>query len=59
MGRHVIPNILPPLLVQAAFIIGFAMLAEASLSFLGLGVQPPQASWGSHVELCVSDHQPI
>ncbi len=47
MGRHVIPNILPPLLVQAAFIIGFAMLAEASLSFLGLGVQPPQASWGS------------
>ncbi|MCY3967655.1 MAG: ABC transporter permease [bacterium] len=47
MGRHVIPNILPPLLVQAAFTTGFAMLAEASLSFLGLGVQPPQASWGS------------
>jgi ABC-type dipeptide/oligopeptide/nickel transport system permease subunit len=47
MVRHVLPNALPPLLVQAAFTSGFAMLAEASLSFLGLGVQPPQASWGS------------
>lgn len=47
MVRHVVPNALPPLLVQAAFTIGFAMLAEASLSFLGLGVQVPQASWGS------------
>lgn len=47
MLRHVLPNALPPLLVQAAFTTGFAMLAEASLSFLGLGVQAPQASWGS------------
>lgn len=47
MVRHVLPNALPPLLVQAAFTTGFAMLAEASLSFLGLGVQTPQASWGS------------
>lgn len=47
MIRHVLPNALPPLLVQAAFTTGFAMLAEASLSFLGLGVQAPQASWGS------------
>jgi peptide/nickel transport system permease protein len=45
--RHVLPNALPPLLVQGAFTLGFAMLAEASLSFLGLGVQPPTSSWGS------------
>ncbi len=45
--RHVIPNIAAPIVVQAALAAGFAMLAEASLSFLGLGVQPPQASWGS------------
>jgi peptide/nickel transport system permease protein len=47
MIRHVLPNALPPLLVQGAFALGFAMLAEASLSFLGLGVQPPTSSWGS------------
>ena len=45
--RHVLPNALPPLIVQASLSAGFAMLAEAGLSFLGLGVQPPQASWGS------------
>lgn len=45
--RHVLPNILSPLLVLIALSSGFAMLAEASLSFLGLGVQPPAASWGS------------
>jgi ABC-type dipeptide/oligopeptide/nickel transport system permease subunit len=45
--RHVLPNALPPLIVQASLSAGFAMLAEASLSFLGLGVQPPQSSWGS------------
>ena len=45
--RHVLPNVLPPLLVQIALTSGFAMLAEASLSFLGLGVQPPDASWGT------------
>jgi peptide/nickel transport system permease protein len=47
MLRHVLPNSLPPLLVQAAFTIGFAMIAEAGLSFLGFGVRPPDASWGS------------
>ncbi|GAA0998123.1 ABC transporter permease [Acrocarpospora macrocephala] len=45
--RHIIPNALPPLIVQVSLATGFAILAEASLSFLGLGVQPPQASWGS------------
>jgi peptide/nickel transport system permease protein len=43
---RILPNVLPPLLVQISLAAGFALLAEASLSFLGLGVQPPQASWG-------------
>ena len=47
--RHVIPNTLSPLTVQLAVTAGYAMLAEASLSFLGLGVQPPDASWGSMI----------
>lgn len=45
--RHVFPNILPPLLVQVSLAGAFALLAEAGLSFLGLGVQPPDSSWGS------------
>ena len=45
--RHVLPNVLSPLIVQISFAAGTAMLAEASLSFLGLGVQPPDASWGA------------
>lgn len=45
--RHVLPNILPPLLVQATLAIAEAIIAEASLSFLGLGQQPPNPSWGS------------
>jgi peptide/nickel transport system permease protein len=44
---HVLPNILPPLLVQATLAIAEAIIAEASLSFLGLGQQPPNPSWGS------------
>jgi peptide/nickel transport system permease protein len=44
---HVIPNIIQPVLVQIAVLMGFALIAEASLSFLQLGVQPPTASWGS------------
>ena len=47
MVRHVLPNTLPPLLVQLSLAMGFAILAEASLSFLGLGTQPPDPSWGS------------
>jgi peptide/nickel transport system permease protein len=47
MGRHILPNILQPLVVQAAIGMAGAVLAEATLSFLGLGVPPPTASWGS------------
>jgi peptide/nickel transport system permease protein len=47
MWRHVLPNILQPLIVQAAIGMAGAVLAEATLSFLGLGVPPPAASWGS------------
>jgi peptide/nickel transport system permease protein len=43
---RILPNVLPPLLVQISLASGFALLAEASLSFIGLGVQLPQASWG-------------
>ncbi len=45
--RHILPNILQPLTVQAAVGMAGAVLAEATLSFLGLGVPPPAASWGS------------
>ncbi len=45
--RHVAPNIIPPVLVQATLAIALAIIAEASLSFLGLGQQPPAPSWGS------------
>lgn len=47
MTRHILPNILQPLIVQAAIGMAGAVLAEATLSFLGLGVPPPTASWGS------------
>ncbi|HEX7094268.1 MAG TPA: ABC transporter permease [Acidimicrobiales bacterium] len=46
---HVLPNVLSPIFVQASLMGGFAMLAEAGLSYLGLGVQPPQASWGAMI----------
>jgi peptide/nickel transport system permease protein len=45
--RHILPNILPPLIVQSTLAIAAAVIAEASLSFLGLGQQPPSPSWGS------------
>lgn len=45
--RHVVPNVLASLLSYGLLMIGTAMILEASLSFLGLGVQPPDASWGS------------
>ena len=47
MIRHILPNILQPLLVQAAVGMAAAVLAEATLSFLGLGVQPPTPTWGA------------
>lgn len=45
--RYILPNILAPILVQATLTVAAAIIAEASLSFLGLGQQPPAASWGS------------
>ena len=45
--RHILPNVLAPLIVQATLAIAMAIIAEASLSFLGLGQQPPAPSWGS------------
>jgi peptide/nickel transport system permease protein len=47
MLRHLLPNALGPLIVLASLGMGNAILAEAALSFLGLGIQPPEASWGS------------
>ena len=47
--RHILPNASTPIVVQASLSVGFAILAEASLSFLGLGVQPPEPSWGSMI----------
>jgi peptide/nickel transport system permease protein len=47
--RHVVPNAATPIVVQASLSVAFAILAEAALSFLGLGIQPPQASWGSMI----------
>ena len=46
MGRHVLPNITGPLIVQTSLSLAFAILSEAALSFLGLGIQPPDPSWG-------------
>ncbi len=45
--RHILPNVLAPLVVFAAILAGTVMLIEAGLSFIGLGVQPPEASWGA------------
>jgi peptide/nickel transport system permease protein len=47
LARHIVPATLPALIVQATLGMGGAILAEASLSFLGLGVQPPTPSWGT------------
>jgi ABC-type dipeptide/oligopeptide/nickel transport system permease subunit len=46
LGRHILPNIVPGLIVYATLFMANAILLEAALSFLGLGVQPPTASWG-------------
>jgi peptide/nickel transport system permease protein len=47
VGRHILPNIIQPVVVQAAIGMAGAILAEATMSFLGLGVPPPTASWGT------------
>jgi peptide/nickel transport system permease protein len=45
--RHLLPNVASPVLVEATFGFAYAILAESSLSFLGLGTQPPTSSWGA------------
>lgn len=47
LWRHVVPNAIQPVIVQVTLLLATALLAEASLSFLGLGVQPPETSWGA------------
>ncbi|MEX2540926.1 MAG: ABC transporter permease [Trueperaceae bacterium] len=47
IGRHILPNCLSPIIVQATFIFAYAVQAEAALSFLGVGVPPSVPSWGS------------
>jgi peptide/nickel transport system permease protein len=49
MFRHILPNCLSPLIVQMTMMIGLAIITEATLSFLGLGIKPPSAAWGSMV----------
>jgi len=49
LWRHILPNIAAPLVVRASVGIGFIIMAEATLSFLGLGVQEPQPSWGGMI----------
>jgi peptide/nickel transport system permease protein len=46
LTRHILPNAAPPIIVQTSISLAFAVLAEAALSFLGLGTQPPHPSWG-------------
>jgi peptide/nickel transport system permease protein len=47
VARHILPNIAAPIIVQVSLALSWAILTEASLSFLGLGTQPPQPSWGN------------
>ncbi len=49
LTKHVLPNAVQPVIVQSTLLLAVALLAEASLSFLGLGVQPPEVSWGSMI----------
>ncbi|KIY22455.1 diguanylate cyclase [Mesobacillus subterraneus] len=49
--RHILPNCMPPILVQATLSIAAAIISEASLSYLGLGTQPPTPSWGAMLSM--------
>jgi peptide/nickel transport system permease protein len=51
MFRHLLPNVVSPVLVQASLGVGFAIVAEAGLSFLGVGVQPPTPTWGTMIQV--------
>ncbi|KKK37393.1 diguanylate cyclase [Mesobacillus campisalis] len=54
MMKHILPNILSPIIVQASFSFSLAILVEASLSFLGMGAQSPQVSWGGMLQQAYS-----
>lgn len=60
LWRHLTPNVLTPIIVQASLSVGHAIIAESSLSFLGLGVRPPQPTWGGLVRdaYIYLDHAP-
>jgi peptide/nickel transport system permease protein len=47
--KHILPLVMAPVIVEASFGVASIVIAEAGLSFLGLGVQPPAASWGSMI----------
>lgn len=49
IGRHILPNAVAPIIIQATIDIGFAILATAGLSFIGLGAQPPTPEWGAMI----------
>lgn len=49
MFNHLVPNVFPPLLVNITLDLGFAILSEASLSYLGIGINPPTATWGAMI----------
>ncbi len=49
--RHILPNVMNPVIVQASLSIGFAIILESSLSFIGLGAQPPTSTWGNMVQV--------
>jgi len=50
MRRHIMPQVLPQAIVLATLGVGWAILTEAALSYLGLGIQPPLASWGNMLQ---------
>ncbi|PMR75632.1 ABC transporter permease [Billgrantia endophytica] len=54
LRRYIVPNVFPPILVQATLTVATAIIAEASLSFLGLGQQPPNPSWGSMLNVAMN-----
>lgn len=54
MVKHILPNILSPIIVQASFSFSLAIIVEASLSFLGMGAQSPQVSWGGMLQQAYS-----
>jgi peptide/nickel transport system permease protein len=51
VGRHILPNTLGPVIVQVSLGLGFAIITESSLSFIGLGIQPPLPTWGWMVQV--------